>query len=52
MSLSKEATSKLFSVKYINCKRRYGNVEKNFLFHPVFWPVLVVPSLQATPILF
>lgn len=24
MSLSKEATSKLFSVKYINCKRRYG----------------------------
>lgn len=51
MSLSKEATSKLFSVKYINCKRRYG-MWKKFLFHPVFWPVLVVPNLQATPILF
>ena len=28
MSLSKEATSKLFSVKYINCKRRYGMWKK------------------------
>lgn len=32
MSLSKEATSKLFSVKYINCKRRYGMWKKNSYF--------------------
>ena len=51
MSLSKEATSKLFSVKYINCKRRYG-MWKKILISSGLLACLSCPNLQATPILF